>query len=115
MHGTEQRFPIRVQMGWVDYSPALHAYASTTLARSLGAFANDIRAVTVRITDHEAHAPATRLCAIEVELKPTGTMAATATGRDVHALVGRATDAVLARLRATHRPAREAESLPRIA
>ena len=115
MHATEQLFPIRVHTGWVDYSPALHAYVSATLLRSLGAFAPDIRAVTVRVSDHEPHAPATRLCAVEVELKPTGSLAATATGRNVHELVDRATDAIVARLREGRRATREPEALPRIA
>jgi hypothetical protein len=77
----------------------LHSYASTRVIRALGTFAARIGSVTVRIVDHEPYDPATRLCAIEVELKPVGTLWATSTGRDVYESVDQATETILASLR----------------
>lgn len=108
------QFPVRVRTGWVDYSPAVHTYAGTTVARALGGVAAHVRSVTVRIADYEPHDPATRLCAIEVELTSGRTVAATATGRDVHGLIDGAAEAVAARLR-NARDAGSAGPLSRIA
>ena len=99
MNRTKQLFPVGVRTGWIDFSPALHAYASTRVTRAFSTFAARIRCVTVRVTDHEPHDPATRLCAIEVELKPGGTLSATSTGRDVYESVDQATETILAKLR----------------
>ena len=99
MNRTQQPFPVSVRTGWIDFSPALHSYVRTRVIRTLGTFATQIRSVTVRVVDHEPHDPATRLCAIEVELKPIGTLSAATTGRDVYESVDQATETILARLR----------------
>jgi ribosome-associated translation inhibitor RaiA len=98
MNKTHQPFPVSVRTGWIDFSPALHSYARTRILTTLGTFATQIRSATVRVIDHEPHDPATRLCAIEVELKPVGTLSATSTGRDVYESVDQATETILARL-----------------
>jgi ribosome-associated translation inhibitor RaiA len=101
MHTTPPPFPVSVHTGWIDFSPALHSYASTRVTRTLGTFAARIRSVAVRVIDHEPYDPATRLCAIDVELKPVGTLSATSTGRDIYESVDQATETILARLRGT--------------
>jgi hypothetical protein len=55
--------------------------------------------VTVRIADHEPHDPSMRLCAIDVALRPAGTIATTAIGRNLCELVDRATEASVEKLR----------------
>jgi hypothetical protein len=99
MPRPQQPFPVHVRTGWIDYSPALHSYASLQVARTLGGFASRIRSVTVRIADHEPHDTASRLCAIDAELKPAGALSTTASGRDPYELVERAAAAMRARLR----------------
>ena len=99
MNRTQQPFPVPCRTGWIDFSPGLHAYARTRVTKAFSTFAARIRSVTVRVTDHEPHDLATRLCAIEVELKPVGTLSATSTGRDVYESVDQATETILARLR----------------
>jgi hypothetical protein len=100
MQVSQPRFPVHVRMGWIDFSPALQAYVTQRVRATLGAFASRIRSVRVRIADHEPHDPASRLCAIEVELKPVGALSAVSTGRGVYELVNDATDTILARLSA---------------
>ena len=114
MHRTQQPFPVSIRTGWIDFSPALHSYARTKVIRALGAFAARIRGVTVRVTDREPHDPATRRCAIEVELRPVGTLSATSAGRDVYESIDQATDTILARLR-VKLGIHDAEPLSRIA
>ena len=53
----------------------------------------------MRIADHEPQDPSTRLCAVDVALKPAGTISATSTGRNVFELVERAAEASLEKLR----------------
>ena len=53
----------------------------------------------MRIADHEPHDPSTRLCAIDVTLKPAATISATSTGRNVYELVDLAMEASLEKLR----------------
>ena len=105
MQTTQHTFPIHVRTGWIDFSPALHWYATQKVRSALRPVASRVRAVTVRIADHEAHDPSTRLCAIDVTLKPAGITSATATGRNVCELVDRATAASLEKLRAQHQAA----------
>ena len=114
MNRTQQPFPVNVRTGWIDFSPALHAYAITRVTSAFIVFSARIRSVAIRVTDHEPHDPATRLCAIEVELKPVGTLSATSTGRDVYESVDQATETILARLRGKLRLDRS-EPLSRIA
>ena len=99
MNKTPQPFPVSVHTGWIDFSPALHSYARMRVIRTLGTFAARIRSVTVRVIDREPYDPATRFCAIEVELKSVDTLLATSTGRDVYEAVDQATETILARLR----------------
>jgi ribosome-associated translation inhibitor RaiA len=114
MQITQQPFAVRVHTGWIDFSPALQSYAAAKVTQSLGSFACRIRSVEVRIAEYEPQKPATRLCAIEVELKPVGVLSTTATGHDPYALVDEATNAIVARLR-NQRRVDGSEALPRIA
>src|SRR4051812_33431795 len=99
MQTTQHTFPIHVRTGWTDFSPALHWYATQKVRSALRAVASRVRAVTVRIADHEPHDPSARLCAIDVALKPAGTITATAIGRNLCELVDRATEASVEQLR----------------
>jgi ribosome-associated translation inhibitor RaiA len=99
MQTAQQPFPVHVRTGWIDYSPALHWYATQKVRSALRSVASRIRAVTVRIADHEPHDPSTRLCAIDVSVKPTGTISATSTGRNVCELIDHAADAAVEKLR----------------
>jgi hypothetical protein len=99
METTQHQFPVHVQTGWIDFSPALHWYATQKVRSVLRPVASRVRSVTVRVADHEPHDPATRLCAVDVSLRPGGAISVTSTGRNVSELVGRATDATLEKLR----------------
>jgi ribosome-associated translation inhibitor RaiA len=114
MQITQQPFAVRVHTGWIDFSPALQSYASARVTQSLGNFASRIRAVEVRIAEYEPQNPATKLCAVEVELKPVGVLSTTVTGPDPYALVDEATNAIVARLR-NQRRADGSAALSRIA
>ena len=98
MQTTQHTFPIHVRTRWIDFSPALHWYATQKVRSALRPVASRVRAVTVRIADHEPHDPSTKLCAIDVALKPAGTIAATATGTNLCELVDRATAASVEQL-----------------
>jgi hypothetical protein len=111
---TPQSFPVYVRTGWIDFSPALHAYVTRSVIGTLSPFASRIRSVTVRVADHEPHDSATRLCAIDVEVKPVGALLAVSTGRDVYQLIDQAANEVLEKLRA-HSEAEGWEPLSRIA
>jgi hypothetical protein len=102
METTQHPFPVQVQTGWIDFSPALHWYAAQKVRSVLRPVASRVRSVTVRVADHEPHDPSTRLCAVDVSLRPTGTVSATSTGRNVSELVDRATEATLEKLRNQH-------------
>ena len=102
MHTTQDRFPVHVYTGWIDFSPSLHWYAAHNVRSALAAVASHVRSVTVRVADHESHDPSMRLCVIDVTLKAGGTISATATGRNVWQAVECATDAILEKLRAHH-------------
>jgi hypothetical protein len=102
MQTAQQPFRVQVRTGWIDFSPALHWYATQKVRSALRPVAARIRAVTVRIADHEPHDPSMRLCAIDVSLKPAGTISATSTGRSVCELVDRATQATLEKLHDQH-------------
>ena len=115
MQTAQHPFPVQVQTGWIDFSPALHWYATQKVRSVLQPVASRVRAVTVRIADHEPHDPATRLCAIDVRLKPAGAISATSTGRNVCELVDRATEATLEQLREQHEADVVHEPLSRIA
>ena len=88
-------FPVHVQTGWVDFSPALQWYAARTAESSLEPFATRIRSVTVRITDVEGDLER-RKCVIHAVLNPSGFVSESATGTDPYDSVNRA----IARLRA---------------
>ena len=102
MQTTQHTFPVQVRTGWIDFSPALHWYATQRVRSALRPIASRVRAVTVRLADHEPHDPSTRLCAIEVTLKPAGAISATSTGRNVCKLVDLAMEASLEKLRERH-------------
>ena len=99
MQTTQQTFPVQVRTGWIDFSPALHWFATQRVRSALRPIASRVRAVTVRIADHEPHDPSTRLCAIDITLNPAGTISATSTGRNVCELVDLAIEATLEKLR----------------
>jgi Sigma 54 modulation protein / S30EA ribosomal protein len=102
METTQHPFPVQVRTGWIDFSPALHWYAAQKVRSALRPVASRVRSVTVRVADHEPHDPATRLCAVDVSLRPTGTVSATSTGGNVSELVDRAAEAIVEKLRRQH-------------
>lgn len=114
MQSTQRSFPVRVRTGWIDFSPALHAYTRKTVTRTLGSVGSRIRSVTVRFADPEPHHPAARLCVMDVELTPVGTLSATATGPNPQDLVDETAHEILARLSGTVRADRP-EAVQRIA
>jgi hypothetical protein len=114
MQSRPQPFPVHIHTGWIDFSPALHAFITTHVREALETFAHRVRAVTIRIADAEAGDRARRVCAIDLELKPVGTIATALAGTDPYDLVHRATRAVRAQLRA-QAEADRAASLARIA
>ena len=87
MPHTRPRFPIAVQTGWVDYSPALRYHASERIGSSLAEFAPRIRSVTVRIADDAPHTTRQRRCDIGVVTTDAGVVSASSTGRNLFALV----------------------------
>jgi hypothetical protein len=115
METTQHSFPVQVQTGWIDFSPALHWYAAEKVRSVLRPVASRVRSVTVRVADHEPHDPSTRLCAVDVSLKPAGTVSAIATGRNVSELVDRAAEAILEKLRKQHEADVVHEPLSKIA
>ena len=115
MQPAQHPFLVHVRTGWIDFSPALHWYATQKVRSVLRPVASRVRAVTVRIADHEPHDPSTRLCAIDVTLKSARTISATSVGRNVYELVDRATEASIERLREQHEADVIHEPLSRIA
>jgi hypothetical protein len=115
MQTAQHPFPVHVRTGWIDFSPALHWYATHKVKTALRPVASRVRAVTVRFADHEPHDPSTRLCAIDVGVKPAGTISATSAGRNVYELVDRATEASIEKLREQHETDVVHEPLSRIA
>jgi hypothetical protein len=115
MQTAQHPFPVHVRTGWIDFSPALQWYATQKVRSVLRPVASRVRAVTVRIADHEPHDPSTRLCAIDVILKSAGTISATSAGRNVYELVDRATEASIEKLREQHQTDVVHEPLSRIA
>ena len=99
METTQHPFPVQIQTGWIDFSPALHWYAAQKLRAVLRPVASRVRSVTVRVADHEPHDPSTRLCAVDVSLRPGGAISVTSTGRNVSELVERAAEAIVEKLR----------------
>jgi hypothetical protein len=102
MQTAQHPFPVHLRTGWIDFSPALHWYVTQKVRSALRPVASRVRAVTVRIADGEPHDPSTRLCAIDVTLKPAGTISATSSGGNVCELVDRASEASLEKLREQH-------------
>ena len=96
---TQQRFPIAVQTGWVDYSPALRYYASQRIGSSLAQFAPRIRSVAVRISDDAPHTTRQRRCEIEVMTTDASVVSAASAGRNLFALVDGALESLVKALR----------------
>ena len=115
MQTAQHPFPVHVRTGWIDFSPALQWYATQKVRSVLRPVASRVRAVTVRIADHEPQDPSTRVCAVDVALKPAGTISATSTGRNVFEIVDRAAEASLEKLRDRHDAHVVHEPLSRIA
>ncbi len=88
-------FPVHVQTGWVDFSPALRWYTARKVESLLEPFASRIRSVAVRITDVEGDLDR-RKCVIHAVLSPSGFVSEAALGMDPYESVDRAA----ARLRA---------------
>ena len=114
MQTQRHAFPIHVRTGWIDFSPALHSYVTGRVTRTLSPFASRIASVAVRIGNQEPHDPATRLCAIDIQLKADGAISSVSSGRDVYDVVNNATDAILKKMRAL-REFESADALSRIA
>ena len=115
MQPAQHSFLVHVRTGWIDFSPALQWYATQKVRSVLRPVASRVRAVTVRIADHEPHDPSTRLCAIDIGVKPAGTISATSAGRNVYELVDRAIEASLEKLSEQHEVDVVHEPLSRIA
>ena len=98
MRTDRQPFPIDVRTGWVDYSPALRRHASQRMRSRLAEFASQIRSVTVRFSDDEAHTTAHRRCDLEV-MTHAGPISASSVAVDLFALVDRAVEIVVEELR----------------
>ncbi len=96
---TQPRFPIAIQTGWVDYSPALRYHASQRIGSSLAEFAPRIRSVTVRVSDDAPHTTRQRRCDIDVVTTDAGVVSASSTGRNLFALVDRALASLATTLR----------------
>jgi ribosome-associated translation inhibitor RaiA len=94
-----QRFPIDVRTGWIDYSPALRHHASHRIRSLHPELASQIRAVTLRISDAEAHEPAQRRCDVEVMTTHAGPISASSVGVELFTLVDRAVDTLEEKLR----------------
>lgn len=86
--------PIRVhlRMRWLDFSPALHHYATRRIEVAFRRFASRIRSVNVQIAD--ANGPRRtaddKVCEIEVLLHPSGSLNVSATAADPYLSVDRA-------------------------
>ena len=115
MRHALQRFPVDVRTGWMDYSPAFHYYASQRIRSRLAAFASQIRAVTVRISQDEPHTTAQRHCEIEVMTTHAGQVSASSVGVKLFTLLDRAVDSVVDVLRQRARAESQSESRQRIA
>ena len=98
MRNTQQ-FPIEVQTGWVDYSPALRYHTSQRIRSRLAEFAPRIRSITVRMSDDAPHNTAQRRCDIEALTTDAGPIAASSVGVELFTLVERAVDTVVEILR----------------
>ena len=99
----------------MDYSPAFHYYASQRIRSRLAAFASQIRAVTVRISQDEPHTTAQRHCEIEVMTTHAGQVSASSVGVKLFTLLDRAVDSVVDVLRQRARAESQSESRQRIA
>jgi hypothetical protein len=99
MRNNRQSFPIDVRTGWLDYSPALRARASQHVRSRLAEFASEIRSVTLRFSDDEPLTVTHRRCDIEVMTTFAGPTSASSVGHDLSALVDRALETVVERLR----------------
>lgn len=115
MQSTSHAFPVHVRTGWIDFSPAVQWYAPHKLKTALEPVAEYVRSVTLRIADREPGDLATRVCTVDVSLKPTGALTASVTGTDVRELVDRTVDAIVKKVHAQLAEQAEGESLPRIA
>ena len=99
MRNSQQPFPIDVRTGWVDYSPALRHHASERVRSRLTEFASQIRSVTVRCSGDEPQTIAHRRCEIEVTTTHAGPISASSVGVNLFALVDRAMEIVVEKLR----------------
>lgn len=112
---NSQRFPVHIQTGWIDYSPALRYYASERIKSLLADFAPQIRSVTVRISDAEPDRPAHRRCDIDVMTTHAGLIYASSVGVDLFALLDRTVDTLLDTLRERASAGPDGELHPRVA
>jgi ribosomal subunit interface protein len=99
MRNGHTRFPINVQTGWVDYSPALRSYAAQRIKSRLTEFAPQIRSVTVRISSDEPLMVSRRRCDIEVVTTGAEPITASAAGVPMFTVIDRALDTVVRKLR----------------
>jgi hypothetical protein len=76
-------FPLHVRVGWLDFSPALQAYARRSLMSAVRPFAAHVRRISVRIAGADSHRD-DRACAIHVALHPIGFVAVSAIGRGAY-------------------------------
>jgi ribosome-associated translation inhibitor RaiA len=89
---AQESLTVHLRMRWLDFSPALHHYATRRIEVALRRFATRIRRVNVLIAD--ANGPRRsaddRRCEIEVLLHPAGSLTVSATASDPYLSVDRA-------------------------
>ncbi len=102
MQNPQHTFPVDVHTGWIDFSPALHWYATERLRSALAPVGSRVRSATVRIHEHEPHEREVRHCVVDVALQPSGTVSASCSGANLRALIDEATEAVRAQLHGPH-------------
>lgn len=101
-------FPVHLRMRWLDFSPALHWYATRRIETALRRFADRVRYVDVQIADANGprRGPDDKTCEIEVFLHPSGTLKVSDAADDPYLTVDRAVRrlraAVRGRLGRTH-------------
>jgi hypothetical protein len=115
MQSTTHTFPVHVRTGWIDFSPALHWYATRRVKAALRPVAPCIRSVSVRFADPELRDVGSRECTIDVALKSNGAVSTTVAGADLYEVVDRAATAVLTKLKDRRAAGAAVEPLSQIA
>jgi ribosome-associated translation inhibitor RaiA len=102
MTGTSTPLAVRLRMRWLDFSPALHFYATRRIETALRRFADRVRSVEAVIADANGprRGPDDKICEIELFLHPTGSIKVSDAADDPYLAVDRATRRLRALVRA---------------